>query len=125
MQTKLEVATLELFFGRRVSEKLVTPAVPQKHASRAIIPCRDGAFEVAILDRMILNMHGEALLFGVQSRAFGNGPGLQNSAHFQAQIVMEPSGAMSLNAKAVSLFLELGWRRLWRLGKAPFAGVIS
>src|SRR4051812_29473699 len=125
MQTKLEVATLELFFSGDVAEKFICPAVPEQHASGTIIPCWDGAFKVAILNRMILNMHGQALLFGIQSRAFGHGPGLQHAAHFQPQIVVQAGSAMSLNAKAVSLFFELCRRRLWRLGKAPFAGVIS
>ena len=59
---------------------------------------------------MILYLHCQAFVGGIERRAFGYGPGLQHALHLQAEIVVQPSCAVLLHHKAMPrLFLQLGW----------------
>jgi hypothetical protein len=51
------------------------------------------------------------------------GPGLEHSIHFQPQVIVETSCAMSLNKKAVPLLMTALIGRLWGLGKDSFSPV--
>jgi hypothetical protein len=61
---------------------------------------------------MVLDVDGEALDCGIERGAVGECPGLEYSVHFQPQVIVETSCAMSLNKKAVLLLFSLFGRRL-------------
>src|SRR5689334_1478632 len=49
-------------------------AVPDDHAPGAIVPLRDDALEVAVLEGVIFDLHREALVVHVVRRALRDGP---------------------------------------------------
>ena len=48
---------------------------------------------------MILHHHGQPLFGRIERRALGNGPRFQRAVDFQAQIVVQMSGVMALDAE--------------------------
>jgi hypothetical protein len=49
---------------------------------------------------MVLDHHGETLVGGVETGAFGNGPGLERAVKLQAEIVVEMARVMALDAES-------------------------
>ncbi len=73
---------------------------------------------------MILDLHGEALVIGIERRALGNGPGFEDAIHLETEVVVQPRGAVALDHEAMTgLLLDLG-RRLGRGFKASFTFVL-
>jgi hypothetical protein len=72
---------------------------------------------------MIFHVDGQALDRGIEGWAVRQRPGFQNAVHFQPQVIVETSCAMSLNKKAVSFPLGSlgGW--LGSAGKDPLLPV--
>src|SRR5262249_839056 len=106
MQAKLEIAGLPLLLRRLVSRPFVGAAVPQDDASGAVIPTGNGSLKVAVVQRMIFHVHGQAFNRGVKGGAVGQRPGLEDPVHFQPQVIVETSCAMSLNKKALCFALS-------------------
>ena len=102
MQAKFEIAALDLRQRRRVAQQFVAAAIPQHHAAAAVLALRNVAFKAAVVERMILHVHGQMFGQRLQARAFGNGPGFQGSVHFQAKIVVQPRGVVTLDAEVVA-----------------------
>src|SRR5262245_19514682 len=102
-------------------------AIPQEHGPAAIFTLWDDAFERAVIERMVLDMDGEALLSGIEARPFGDCPALQDAVELEAEIVMQPPRSMLLNDKGepgVGLSARpSGSGRLRRLPKIAFASV--
>lgn len=63
--------------------------VPDDHITGAVLPGGDAALEIAIAQRVVLDMHRQAFLCGVQARALGHRPAFQAAAQFQAKVVMQ------------------------------------
>ena len=102
VQTKFEIAALDLRQRRRVAQQFVAAAIPQHHAAAAVLAFRNVAFKPAVVERMILHVHRKMFGQRLQTGAFGNGPGFQRSIHFQPKIVVQPRGVVTLDAKVVS-----------------------
>src|SRR5271157_5433692 len=60
---------------------------------------------------MILHLNGKPLKARLCWRFLWDSPAFQNSVHFQAQIIMQPSGSMFLNNVDAPLILGLPF--LW------------
>src|SRR3546814_13121493 len=58
---------------------------------------RNGPFERAVFQRVVLDADGEALLAGHQARPLGDRPALQHAVHLQAQVVVQPPRRMLLD----------------------------
>src|SRR4051794_33449209 len=56
-------------------------AVPEHYGSATVLALRDGAFEVPIVERMVLDLHGQPAVARIERGTFGNGPGLENAVH--------------------------------------------
>src|SRR5690606_7839990 len=52
--------------------------------------------------RMVLDMHGEALLPRHQARAARHRPALEDAIHLQAEVVMQPPGVVLLDDEALA-----------------------
>jgi hypothetical protein len=72
-----------------VAQRLPGAAVPDLRGSRAILPLRDGALEIRIADRMILDMHRDAPVMRVERRAFPHRPAPEHAAMFQPDVPMQ------------------------------------
>src|SRR5262249_13860565 len=63
-----------LHAGARVVDRLPRAVVPDDDAPAAILALGDHAFEVRVVDRMILGLHREALLGRIEARALRHRP---------------------------------------------------
>ena len=81
--------------------------VPDHHGAAAVFAFGNDAFEAAVFERMIFDVHREALDGGIEARSFGHGPREQNAVELEAEIVME----------AVA---RCFWMTYWSFGGADF-----
>ena len=75
----------------------VNPAVPHDDLAGTVVAFGDDAFEIAVLDRMVLDHHGEPLVGGIKRRSLGYRPRAQHAFHLEAEIVMESGGGVLLH----------------------------
>src|SRR5262249_11989346 len=81
----------------RIPQRFPGAAVPQDDRAGAVLALRDGAFEAAIVQRMILDMHGQPLFAGNEAGPARDRPAFQDAVHLQAEIVMQPGGVVLLD----------------------------
>ena len=97
LQAKLELALGITLMG--VTLRLPDAAIPDDDIARPVVAFRDMALEIGIVQRVVLDVHGQAAHVRVQRRAFGDRPALQRTAQLQAEIVMQVAGVVFLNAE--------------------------
>src|SRR5580765_4426319 len=90
-QLELELAPLDLLARRLGLQELEAAGVPHDRRAGAIVPLGNEPLEVGVLDGMVFDVHGEALLVGTHRRALGHGPALQHAVDLEPQIVVEPA----------------------------------
>src|SRR5437870_6649488 len=95
-------------------DQLVRADVPYHHRSSAVFSLGNDALKLAILDRMVLRLHGEAALSQRKRRTFGHRPRFQHAVHFEAKVVMHMAGGMFLHDEPAAVSLLTAWRRGWR-----------
>src|SRR5262249_27877275 len=78
-------------------------AVPNHDATRAIIALGNFPFEAAILQRMILSLHGESFVCMTPRRPLRYGPGFQCAVNRQPEVVVQPRRGMFLHHEGVSI----------------------
>jgi hypothetical protein len=76
--------------------------VPHHHRAGAVFAFRDRALEVAVFERMVLDMDGEALLVGDEARPFRHRPALEHAVQLQAEIVVHPPRGVLLDYVSVA-----------------------
>jgi hypothetical protein len=96
---------IELAFAIGLLRVVAIPgaAIPYHHGAAAVLTLRNGAFEVAVVQRVVLDLHRKPLVVWVQRRAFCDGPGLENPIEFEAQIVVQVRGRMLLDDETKTL----------------------
>ena len=75
----------------------IRAVVPNDDLAGAVFALRDNAFERAVVERMILDHHGETFFTVVEGRAFGDGPGLEDAVQLQTEVIMQTAGVMLLD----------------------------
>src|SRR4051812_10361694 len=73
----------------RVALGLPVPAIPQQNGARSVLLRRYHALEIAILERVILDVHREALVRGVEARPLGDRPAQQDTVQLQPKVVVK------------------------------------
>ena len=96
-QRELEIALGQRLLRRLVAFRLPVAAIPQHDRAAAILAFGNGPFEIAIVERMIFHLDGEALVMRVERRAAGHGPGFEDAVEFKPKIVVQSRGVMLLN----------------------------
>src|SRR4051794_23214615 len=97
-------------------EQLVRAAIPDFDRARAVVPLRDLALEAPVLEWMVFDVDGEVLLAGLKRDALRHGPRGEGAVALETEVVMEPSGVMSLDDEDRRLRLAaLAPERLRRL----------
>ena len=71
--------------------------VPDDHVAAAVLAGGDHALEVDVLDRVILDVDGEALDRRVECRPVRHGPAREYAVHLEPQVVVTPPGAVPLH----------------------------
>src|SRR5947208_2227707 len=79
LEREFEIALFQGCFGALRALRLPIAAVPQLDRAAAILALGDGALEVAIVERVILDLDGEPLVMGIQGRAARDGPRLEHA----------------------------------------------
>ncbi len=80
-----------------IADRRPAAAIPHDHRAATILAPRDIAFEVQVLDRMILGAHREALLAQREARAARDGPALEHAVELEPQVVVKPARGMLLH----------------------------
>ena len=83
----------------RVFERDPDAAVPHDRLAGAVVALGDHAFEVGVLDGMVLDLHGEPLLAGIERRTFRHRPRAQHAAVLEPQVVVEAARRVLLDAE--------------------------
>ena len=97
VERELEVALLQ----RRIDVvdfRRPRALIPQHHDAGAVA-FRDDAFERAVLDRMILDVHRQPLRLRVERRPFRHCPRQQHAFPFEPEVVVEMAGEVLLHAE--------------------------
>jgi hypothetical protein len=69
--------------------------VPHDDGAGAVGVLRDDAFEVGVLERVVLDVDGPTLDLGPERRAVGHCPALEHPGRLQAEVVVEaPAGVL-------------------------------
>src|SRR3569833_834367 len=71
--------------------------VPQHHMAGAILMRGNVTFESPIIEWMILNVHGQPFVGGIEARPFRYRPALERAAEFEAEVVVQTAGEMALD----------------------------
>src|SRR5215471_710742 len=95
VEGELEIAVPVAFV--RIAHGLPGPAVPHHHGATTVLALRNDALEAAVFERMILHLHGEALVGRVEARALGHRPALERAVELEPEIVMEMAGCVLLD----------------------------
>jgi len=67
---------------------------------------RNSPFEVAVVERVIFDLDGEALIMRIDRRTLGDGPRLQSAVKFEPEIIVKARGGVFLDYEAT----DLRWR---------------
>src|SRR3954454_3571335 len=119
VQSNLDLLVLPLL-------DLVGARVPDRHRPRAVLPSRDLAVEVDVLERMVLGANGEAVVLGGRGNAAGKSPRGEDAVAFQAQVPVQAPSVVLLDHEAIlpRLLRALTALRLRRLGERPLRLVL-
>jgi hypothetical protein len=122
---ELEVALGEALLRRHGAFGHPVAAVPELDRAATILPFGDGALEVAIVERMILDLHREPPVVGIERWSLGDRPGLEHAVELKPEVVMQPPRVVLLDDEAPALgrndpVVATG---LGGLGEVPFSPV--
>ena len=81
----------------RIAFRLPGPAIPQQNGAAAVLAFGDGAFEIAVIERMILDMDREALLAFDEARPLRHRPAFEDAVELKAEIVVQAGGVVLLD----------------------------
>src|SRR5258708_7833156 len=87
----------------RVVSRDTRAAVPTQAASGAVVAPGIFPLEAAILERMILRLHREALVRMALRRPFGHRPGFQRTLNRQPEVVVQARRGMFLHHERISV----------------------
>src|SRR5256885_16184572 len=72
-------------------------AVPELNGPAAILALGNGAFEVAVVERMVLDLDRQPLVMRIERRTARHRPGFEDAVEFQTKIVMQPRRVVLLD----------------------------
>src|SRR4029453_16946513 len=100
VQAELEFALVD--GPRRVVGFLRLPRapVPNDHVAAAVLALGNYALKVEIGNGVVFDMNGHAAVLGIERRALGHSPADQHIVHLETEVVVQASGAMTLDDEA-------------------------
>ncbi len=72
-------------------------AIPELHGAAAVLVIWNGAFEIAVIERMVLDLDREPLVVRIERGTARHCPRFENAVELQPEIVMQPSRVMLLD----------------------------
>ena len=97
LKDQLEFAVPQCLAWIRGRLRLKGPPVPNDHISPAVLAGGNRAFEIEVVERMILDVECGSLDVGVEARSLGHSPADQYAIDLQPKIVVEAAGAVPLD----------------------------
>jgi hypothetical protein len=82
---------IQLAFAIGLWRVLAIPeaTIPNHHRAAAVLALRNRALEVAVIQRMVLDLHREPLVVGVERRTFRHSPRLEDPIKLKPQVVVQ------------------------------------
>src|SRR5262249_25335719 len=77
--------------------RLPGAAIPEKHGAATVLALGDDALEAAVLHRVILDVHRQPLVRGIEARSLGDRPALENAFELEPKIVVQARCGVLLN----------------------------
>ena len=115
--------------SRDVVQRRPDAAIPDDDVAGAVVARRDRAFEVRVLERVIFDQRGEALVRGIGGRTFGYGPRTQRAVDLEAHVEVQVSRAVLLDDEhAAERSCDVRRRRTKRFGgrrRTSFVPILS
>jgi hypothetical protein len=105
----------------RLPGAVVTTLADQHEATAQLLGGGDDPFEVGVLDRVVLDLRGQAADRRVERRALGHGPAEQRAVELEAQVVVQAGGPMALHDESETP----GRRGRRRTGRLRGAGEVT
>src|SRR4051794_13327150 len=81
-QCKFELALAQRL--GRIPVRSPEATVPQHNRAAAVLAFGDRAFEIAVVEGMVLGLDRKALVLGVERKALGHSPRLEDAIEFEA-----------------------------------------
>ena len=78
-------------------DELVGAAVPDLDRAGAVLARGDLALERRVVERVVLDVHGEVALPGLERDALGDGPARERAVALEAEVVVEPARVVALH----------------------------
>ena len=101
---ELELALAQLRLGRRSApSRQPVAAIPQLHGAAAVLALWNRAFEVAVVERMVLDLHREPLVVRIERRPARDGPRLEDAVELQAQVVVQARRARASGSRSAGI----------------------
>ncbi len=123
-ELELEFAGAEAYGG--VADGLPCAAVPEEDGAAAVLAFGDGAFEGAVGDGVVFDLHGEDFLGGIEAGALGDGPAFEDAVVLEAEVVVQAGGVVLLDDEGAAGFgVSDLWRGLGGAIEAAFAAVLG
>ena len=76
---------------------VVAAGIPDRHPPAAVLTTWDVSLEGGVLQRMVLGVHGEMVLFRSLGYALGEGPGDEDAVALESQVPVQASCVMLLD----------------------------
>ena len=73
------------------------PRVPDDDVAAAVLPGRDHALEVDVLQRVVLDVEGGSAHIRVERRSLRDGPADEHARDLEPEVVVQPPGPVSLH----------------------------
>src|SRR5450631_4418294 len=97
LQSELQIARGQCLLRCSAAFGMPITAVPQLHRATAVLSWGNGSLEVAVIERMIFDFHGQPLIGGIVGRTACDSPGLEHSVEFQSEVEVKPACCVLLH----------------------------
>ena len=102
VELEVEVALLDLLDRVGALHQLPRAPVPHDHVAAAVLARRDDPFEVEVVERMVLDVHGHTLRVRIECRTLRHCPAHEDSVGLESQVVVQLTGAVALDHESVA-----------------------
>src|SRR5262249_43132402 len=100
----------------RIADGMPSAAIPQHDLACPVLARWDRPLAGAVLERRVLDVHGETLLRGIEAGTLRNRPALQHAVELETEVVVQAAGGVALHDEAPTFARR---RLAGRLGRAP------
>jgi hypothetical protein len=103
---------------------VVGPAVPDDHLAGPVVALGDLSLEVDVVERMVLDVHGQVVALGVLRDPLWQGPRDEHTVPLQPEVPVQPPGVVLLDDEAPGVALSaVGARGLRCVLEIPLVAV--